>query len=787
MRTGTIPRLPRFILFFLVIFTPLAFGSREPWSYAIMEILTAVGLLSFSVSVLRNQEDLYRMPGMVPFLIFLLFILFQLVPLPPNLVRMISPQAFSIHAQAAGLMDAHPWMCLSVYPKGTLFQFFRYLTYAAFYVLTIQVLKEKRNLQAMVFSIAVFGGLLAFSSILQFYLTQDMALWFRHFPVNSIVMGPYINHNHYAGLMEMIFPLVLALFFFYRPRIGKTSFFRGIIEILNQEKANIHILIGMSALLIIVSIFVSLSRGGMISTCLSLGIFTFLLFRRKISRGNSLFLILIIMAAALSVGWFGWDQILERFASLKKASGVIHEGRLDFWKDSLHIIRDFKLTGSGLGSFIHIYPPYKSLVDNMALSHAHNDYIELLVEGGIPGFVLAAAFLFSLFSATYKTFLKRRDAFSIYLYMGCLTGMTAILFHSFTDFNLQVGANGLWFFFMAGLAVSAANTNIRQKSGLTRLPVIGSGMGKNLFATMGGLLALSTILFQISHCLGLIYLTPIRGMDMDKKPSPEILEKIESLARSASSFDPLLAEPRYILANTTWLKKELPDARDHFRAAIGLDPLNSWYLRRLGLFFDQQGSDQKAGSAFRLSVEYTPTLPEFSFQYGAWLLKNGQIEMGLQAMQNTLKLNEKYVDKVLSAMILSRVGQERMREAIPSRPGPMIAFAQFLYTIGKKQEAAQIHLSALNLLGEKDKTPRAWVYYKIYWFFISQNDLKNAMAAMEKAEIAMPDNPGVRITMGDLYQREGILYKAREKYEQALYIDPKNKKARQRIRKLEKQ
>jgi tetratricopeptide (TPR) repeat protein len=58
---------------------------------------------------------------------------------------------------------------------------------------------------------------------------------------------------------------------------------------------------------------------------------------------------------------------------------------------------------------------------------------------------------------------------------------------------------------------------------------------------------------------------------------------------------------------------------------------------------------------------------------------------------------------------------------------------------------------------------------------------------MEQAEIAIPDHPGFKIALGDLYRRQGILFKAREKYEQALYIDPKNKKARQRLKKMDSQ
>ena len=83
------------------------------------------------------------------------------------------------------------------------------------------------------------------------------------------------------------------------------------------------------------------------------------------ARRLYLSLIGIVVLATLAIGWFGWDQILDRFAKLKNAQGVVYEARLDFWKDSSKIIRDFKLTGSGLGTFSHIYPPYKSLVDNL--------------------------------------------------------------------------------------------------------------------------------------------------------------------------------------------------------------------------------------------------------------------------------------------------------------------------------------------------------------------------------------------------------------------------------------
>ncbi len=777
------PRLSKAILFFLIVFTPLAFGTMEPWSYAVMEVLTATAFFSFAISIVQKKEDLYAVPGMVPLLLFLAYILFQLVPLPPFVVEFLSPGAFLIHEKAFALTETHAWMTLSVNHRAGLSEFFRYGTYVLFYLLTVQLLKEKDTLQAMVLFIAVFGGFLAFSSILQFYLTKDMALWFRYSPTNSIIVGPYVNHNHYAGLMEMIFPIVLALFFFYRPRIGKTSFFRGIAEMLSQEKANIHILIGSSALLILVSIFVSLSRGAMISTAFSLVLFFFLLLKRKISRGNTAMVVGLVVVASLAIGWFGWDQILDRFAKIKTAQGVVYEARLDFWKDSSNIIRDFKLTGSGLGTFIHIYPPYKSLIDDLTLTHAHNDYIELLVEGGIISFSLITAFLVTWFRKTYKGFLRRRDAFSIYLYMGSLTAITAILIHSFTDFNMHIGANGLWFFFVAGLGVSFANTNIRRKNTLTRLEPVASTFKKTIFISAATLFAVGAIVYNVSNLLGGFYYTPIKKVEMGAKTPVATLEKIASIAKLAMKFDPFHAESRYIFANAAWFLKDMGAAKSNFKAALHLDPLNSKILKRYGIFLAQTKSQERAEMAFFLSTLYTPTRPEFPFQYGTWLLSKDKKEAGIAQMRKSLKLDEKYADKVLTAMILAGLSYEEIEMAIPDLPGPFLAFSEFLYTTGKREAATIMYMEALDLI-ERQEPVKQWQFYKIYRFFIRQNNYKNAMEVMERAEQALPMSSAIKITLGDLYKKQGILYKAVEKYEQALYVDPMNKNALKRIEQI---
>lgn len=787
-------KLSKFCFFFLFIFTPLAFGTTEPWSYAIMEITAGLAAVFFFLHILKNNESVYQVPGLIPLLLFLLFILLQIVPLPPMVIKWLSPHAFDIHQTIWSLTDTEYGMTLSINPKATVLQFFRYSTYVLYYILTVQLLKDKSMLQTTVLIIAFFGGLLAFSSILQFYLTEDMALWFRHSPSNSIVVGPYANHNHYAGLMEMMFPVVLGLFLFYRPRIGNTSLIKGIAEMFAQEKANIHILIGASALLIVVSIFVSLSRGAMISTCLALFLFTFLLLKRRINKSNTMLLIAVIMIAALTIGWFGWDQIFDRFASLKKAQGVIYESRLDFWKDTSSIIRSYPITGSGIGTFPHIYPSHRTIISGFFLTHAHNDYLELLAESGLVGFGLITCFFLSFIFKTCRVFAKRRDAFSIYLYMGSITAILSILIHSFTDFNLQIGANGLWFFFILGIAVSAANTGLKKQSLKTRLTPIAFKGSKAIGLCISVGLAVFIILGNASHLIGLFYYNNIRNFTISSRTPETILEKIEKVAGYAHRFDPLEAAYPFTKANTRWFLRDKTQAAANFTTALQLDPLDSRHLARYASFLARNGEEDKAGMAYEKSMIYDRSNPEYTFQYAAWQIVTEQDEKGILYMRKVLDMDETYIDRVLTAMIIGGIDAWQVEKAIPEKPGPSIAFANFLYDTGNSAEAEERYLSTLDMIEKMpyDKTHDIKrfekdlrdYFLKIHRFFKSKKDLQHAMHVLERAEKRLPQDPWIKLKLGDLYYQMGILYKAAEKYDQVLLWLPDNKRARQQLQKI---
>lgn len=774
-------RLPVYLFFFVLVFSPLAFGTVEPWSYAVMEISVAAAFFLFLRHTLKNDIPLCEVHGLVFLGLFLLFIALQVLPLPAGLVRALSPSAHEIQQYAAFARGGDSWMTLSVHPYQTILEFLRYSTYAAFYVFTVQLLSDRDMLRKTVFVVAVFGAALSFSSILQLYLTEDMALWVRHVPVHSMIVGPYICHNHYAGLMAMIFPVVLGLFLFYRPKIGGASVIRGIIEIFGQEKANIHILIGAGALLIATSIVLSLSRGAIISTCLALFIFTWLVSRRGVNRDGTMISAFAAILVFLSVSWFGWEPVLERFGEIKGKSGAIENTRLDYWKDSGAVIRDYPAAGAGFGTFADIYRPYQTIGENHFVDHAHNDYIELAVQGGFMGVFLAAGFMATVLFKSFRAFTRRRDPYCIYIFVGAVTGIAALLFHGTVDFNMQIGANGLWFFFLVGLSVAAANTRLHSPRTTTRLKlrVPAKRTGRIISGAAAALLVI-TVLFNLSVVAGHFYYANIRDFETETNLPANDAEKIRRIASYAASLDPLNAKYDYAAGNAAWVAGNDEAAEAAYLRAIAANPVKAMYYKRYGLFLTRAGQREKAARMLERSVAYDPVKPENHLEYGALLVFSGDTEKGMAAMKMAVSLDVGLIDRAVSTLALKGFTPGEMAEAIPDQPGALVRFAGFLEEMGDKKAAEETYGRALARM-EEGASFRAGDIYRVYRFFLGQGRIREAMETMMQAETLLPGHAGIKITLGDLYRRQGIAHKAREMYEAALMADPGNQRARNRL------
>jgi O-antigen ligase len=255
----------------------------------------------------------------------------------------------------------------------------------------------------------------------------------------GIPFGPYVNRNHFAGFVELVIPVALVPL------------------VLGKVRRERWFAVGLLSLLPLGALFLSASRGGIISFAAELGLLTLLLILRRTGGKHVLAGAMVLLFAFMLVSWLGVRQILERFSSmqsLEATSGKRASMRLDTW----HIFREHPWTGTGLGTLQTVFPAYETLYDAKIVKHSHNDYLEALAETGIAGAACCAWFLGALFFHSLRRLLLQDKSFSAALHLSGLVACTGFLVHSLVDFNLHIPGNALLFFLMANLATAEIST-----------------------------------------------------------------------------------------------------------------------------------------------------------------------------------------------------------------------------------------------------------------------------------------------------------------------------------------
>ncbi len=756
-----------------LLFAPMAFGTVETWSYLIMEVIICASALFLYFS--PGQKTFYQVPGIIPLVLVLAFILLQIIPLPQNFVKFLSPATFDIYHNCSGLTGPARWIPFSIYPRATMMEFLRFSTYTLFYITAVQLLADRLFLKRTVAVVAWFAALLSILVIIEFItkslnypLPHGKILWIRQLNHGGSPVGPYVNRNHYAGLMEMIFPLILSMFLAFRPIITRISLKRRIADFFNQKRINNHFLYGTAAILIATSILLSLSRGGIISLTLSMSFFATLVIIKARQKRTGLFIAIIIITVLFLTGTSGWDAIFDRFENIRNQSGFIYDNRYIIWADCKEIIRNFPLFGTGAGTVENIYPIYRSFPGNDILEHAHNDYIEFLCTGGILLPALMFFCLFSiLFSAT-KSFNKRREWYSILLFAGCITSIGAILLHSFVDFNMQIGANGLYFFFILALVVSAANT--RMRSGLSTTYLKKSKKRPYIFGISALLLCSGVIYINGGALIANYLFSDYQNINLTPDMSEDELYRISRAAQRAAAFDSLNPKYHQSAAQTAAMMGKNTIAFNAYAESISLDPTNSRHLHDAGYFIYQQGNTELAERLLRNSIQTDKKDMAAYIKYAAMLFEEKQMGKGLKVLKSAMSINTDATAKCLSLMVLFEINEDQMVLALPDKVEPHLTLGDFFDSLGEKQKAETSYLKALEYLPDETQIKKSY-FIHVYNFYRALKSDKKALFIIQQAIEYFPEDYNLHRIAGDLYKKLGIDYRADEKYRKARILE----------------
>jgi O-antigen ligase/Tfp pilus assembly protein PilF len=752
-----------------LLFSPMAFGTVETWSCLIMEIIICASALFLYFST--KQKTFYQVPGILPLILVLAFILLQIIPLPGNLVKILSPATFDIYHNSSGLIGPIEWLPISLNPRATMMELLRLSAYVLFYITAVQLLANRIFLKRTVAVVAWFAALLSIVVIIEFItkslnypLPHGKILWIRQLSHGGSPVGPYVNRNHYAGLMEMIFPLILSMFLAFRPIITRISLKRRIADFFNQKRVHHHFLYGTAAILIATSIFLSLSRGGILSLTLSMSFFATLVITKAKQKRTGLFIAVIILIVLFLTGTRGWNAIFDRFENIRSQSGLIHDNRFIIWKDCEKIIRDFPLLGTGAGTIENIYPLYRTFPGNNVLEHAHNDYIEFLCTGGI---ILSALMSFCLFSILYpaaKSFNKRRERYSILLFAGCITSIGAILLHSLVDFNMQIGANGLYFFFILALTVSAANTRLR--SGLSTTYLTKSKKKPYIFGTFALLLCICVIYINGGALIANYLFSGYQNINLKPTISKQELNRIACATQKAAAFDSFNSKYHQFAAQTAAMMGKKATAFNHYAESIRLDPTNSRHLHIAGDFVAQQKNIKLAEKLLRTSIQTDKTNMAAYIKYAAMLFEKKQVAKGLQVLKSAMSINTDATEKCLSLMVLFKFNEDTLVLALPDRVEPHLTLGDFFDSLGKKQKAETVYLKALEYLPNETQIKKSY-FTHVYNFYQRFHADEKSLFIIQQAIEYFPKEDALHRIAGDLYKKLGIDYRADEEYRKA--------------------
>jgi O-antigen ligase len=395
----------------LVLFTPLYFGSVPVWA-VMAECAFIFLLLSFFPSAIIEAVHFPR-PVLICFLALFVWIAFQ--------------SAFG-----------------SLHPFESRIEFLKWTAYALVFLLVQYLPFEKR--MPILTGFIILGVFEAIYGLYEVKSSHEQVLsrakeFHRHF-----VTGTYLNRNHFAGLMELA--LGVQFGFLFRAFLQKKA----------AQILPYFVIISICAF----AFLLSGSRMGITSFSVTLLFFLILLLFHS-DRQTKYFVALI--CGALGVFAFQAKAFLaERF--FYTSSGEFWGGRIEVWRNTLQMIKQHALQGIGLGNFEWVFPLYQSGASKMGWSHAHQDYLELASELGLPFFLLLIFSFFYLWVSGLYHGLKLENEKRPLIWGGFI-GITSLALHALTDFNFAIPANAfLWILLFSSVWYSAQDLNLNLSKAL---------------------------------------------------------------------------------------------------------------------------------------------------------------------------------------------------------------------------------------------------------------------------------------------------------------------------------
>ncbi|MDY6987174.1 MAG: O-antigen ligase family protein [Thermodesulfobacteriota bacterium] len=456
MGVATMDEIVRKALLVVLGFSVIFFGAVHTWAYTCVQLFLLCLALCFILVRIpawrrseRGEISWIVTPVNLAALVFLAVVILQIIPLPGSLVRVLSPNTAAVIKMSEGVLaGAVSSYHFSLYRYATVQSLMMGLAIVYFYFMLIYSIKGRSQLKSSVKAVLYLGLAVCIYGLFEKLSGHAHILWWRHHVQarGFRVFGTFINPDHFAFFLNLILCLLFGHLYALMGRRERNryhrarSLFRSFME--NEPGTHEIVFLTFCFGVMLVTLIMTGSRAAIFSLALSMCVILILLLVKTRKRSlffliGFLFLIVLVYGQRIGV-----EKTIDRFEALSK-EGILEQERMVHNRAVFPIIKEYPVLGTGLGTFEHVYPRYQPAQARGYRRELHNDWLQLMVETGIVGFLAVLIGFIALMKRFVGLWWKRRDPFAVGVGIGCIGALMASAVHSIFDFSLHIPANAL--------------------------------------------------------------------------------------------------------------------------------------------------------------------------------------------------------------------------------------------------------------------------------------------------------------------------------------------------------
>jgi putative inorganic carbon (hco3(-)) transporter len=388
--------------------------------------------------------------------------LLQIIPMPRGVLGFITPSAETV-ARTLVLVDPGGPLPITIdLPSsasatlliaGVLLVFF-----------TARQIFDTGGVRTTTRLVVLTGLVLSAIALAQDATAHGLMYWrWRPLDQGPNPFGPFVNRNHFATWAMMAMPLSIGYLTAHASAhhgAGPMATWQR--KVVAAIDARAWMLLASAALLI-VAIAASLSRSGLLGLGAALACGGALARRRHrndvaalqssgatapVFRARTLVSVLGIITVLAVLTQVGPGAIAARFG----ASRVAVADRLAIWHDTLPVLRDFWLTGTGVGTFLTSMGVYQRSSPGVIFNQAHNHYLQVAAEGGLLVGLPVALALLAFVRVAWRSLETDRSGM-FWIRAGAASGLCGVAIQSLWETGLTVPANAAMAAVLAAIVI----------------------------------------------------------------------------------------------------------------------------------------------------------------------------------------------------------------------------------------------------------------------------------------------------------------------------------------------